>query len=409
MPTEDELLAQIKASPDDDGPRLVYADWLTAAGDPRGELIVLGCRLAAAPNDDASRKLKIAENKLLKQHGKAWADLPGGVTKYVFRRGFVDEVEMDYKLLADVDALFVAAPLLRSIRLDSSVLEPTPEVRSLAGLLASPRLAQLTALDVRVVGIGDAGAREIASSPRLGNLTSLRLSGLNAFAWSGMTSKDTRFGAASIEALARAPTLRKLRHLTLSENHLTCEDVAPLGRAPWELESLELGNNNLLSEGVRAIAGAPFGNLRHLGLSATTFDDATVRELASSKTLGALESLDLERGHLGPRVALFLTALALPNLRTLRLERNRLGDSGAIALGSSPSVSRLTSLEMGHNLIGKKGAAAIASSPHLTGLRRLTLNEPRWKEDTIDVFRKSKTLAGCLVYMKGHPLVRDKS
>lgn len=41
--TEDKLLADIAAAPDDDGPRLVYADWLTERGHPRGELIVLGC------------------------------------------------------------------------------------------------------------------------------------------------------------------------------------------------------------------------------------------------------------------------------------------------------------------------------------------------------------------------------
>lgn len=38
---EAELLAAIAASPDDDQTRLVYADWLLARGDRRGELIML--------------------------------------------------------------------------------------------------------------------------------------------------------------------------------------------------------------------------------------------------------------------------------------------------------------------------------------------------------------------------------
>ena len=38
-----ELLAQIIASPDNDGPRLVFADWLDQRGDPRGELIHVQC------------------------------------------------------------------------------------------------------------------------------------------------------------------------------------------------------------------------------------------------------------------------------------------------------------------------------------------------------------------------------
>jgi uncharacterized protein (TIGR02996 family) len=38
---EAQLLAAIAAEPDDESTRLVYADWLIARGDPRGELIVL--------------------------------------------------------------------------------------------------------------------------------------------------------------------------------------------------------------------------------------------------------------------------------------------------------------------------------------------------------------------------------
>src|SRR5690606_10001290 len=36
-----ELLAAVHADPDDDAPRLVYADWLSGHGDPRGEFITL--------------------------------------------------------------------------------------------------------------------------------------------------------------------------------------------------------------------------------------------------------------------------------------------------------------------------------------------------------------------------------
>lgn len=35
------MLAAIEAAPDEDGPRLVYADWLQQRGDPRGEFIAL--------------------------------------------------------------------------------------------------------------------------------------------------------------------------------------------------------------------------------------------------------------------------------------------------------------------------------------------------------------------------------
>jgi uncharacterized protein (TIGR02996 family) len=44
---EADLLAAIAAAPEDLGPRLVYADWLLASGDERGELITI---------DDAERR-----------------------------------------------------------------------------------------------------------------------------------------------------------------------------------------------------------------------------------------------------------------------------------------------------------------------------------------------------------------
>ncbi|MCA9671558.1 MAG: TIGR02996 domain-containing protein [Myxococcales bacterium] len=39
-PQERELLAAVRADPDSDAPRAIYADWLSERGDPRGELVV---------------------------------------------------------------------------------------------------------------------------------------------------------------------------------------------------------------------------------------------------------------------------------------------------------------------------------------------------------------------------------
>jgi uncharacterized protein (TIGR02996 family) len=47
MGDDDALLAAVAASPNDDAPRLVYADWLDERGDQRGEFLRLEVRLAA--------------------------------------------------------------------------------------------------------------------------------------------------------------------------------------------------------------------------------------------------------------------------------------------------------------------------------------------------------------------------
>lgn len=63
------LLAQIYAAPDDDAPRLVYADWLQERGDPRGELIALQLERA---NGKARKGGRQREDALLATHRQTW-------------------------------------------------------------------------------------------------------------------------------------------------------------------------------------------------------------------------------------------------------------------------------------------------------------------------------------------------
>ncbi|MCX5744461.1 MAG: TIGR02996 domain-containing protein [Proteobacteria bacterium] len=76
----DALLAECLAHPTDHAPRLVYADALLEASDPRGELF------AAEPKRVAS---------ILRKHEKRWLGDITRVTKLrVWRRGFLDEAEL---------------------------------------------------------------------------------------------------------------------------------------------------------------------------------------------------------------------------------------------------------------------------------------------------------------------------
>ncbi len=88
----DALLAECLANPDDDAPRLVYADALLEANDPRGEFIQLQLRAEQVlPLEaDATRAASIQ-----RKHEKAWLGDIARVTKLrVFRRGFLDEAEV---------------------------------------------------------------------------------------------------------------------------------------------------------------------------------------------------------------------------------------------------------------------------------------------------------------------------
>ncbi len=112
-----ELLAAIRAHPDDDAPRLVYADWLQERDDPRGEYIALACR------DTRGDKHARARLELLERtHGAAWrAHLPAEITSSDFVRGFIGRVALP----TVADLLRLAAPL--------AALAPVPQQILLSG------------------------------------------------------------------------------------------------------------------------------------------------------------------------------------------------------------------------------------------------------------------------------------
>src|SRR5918912_1255225 len=88
------FLRAIRDQPDDDLPRLVYADYLDERGDPRGEFIRVQVeRARLSPDDDREFSLALREQALLRRHGGR-GHLPYSVSRQEFRRGFVEAVEL---------------------------------------------------------------------------------------------------------------------------------------------------------------------------------------------------------------------------------------------------------------------------------------------------------------------------
>src|SRR5438132_1016345 len=71
------FLDAIRAQPDDDTPRLVYADWLDDRGDAaRAEFLRVQCELARwVPQLDRREALRRREGELLARHANDWLDL----------------------------------------------------------------------------------------------------------------------------------------------------------------------------------------------------------------------------------------------------------------------------------------------------------------------------------------------
>jgi uncharacterized protein (TIGR02996 family) len=234
MTHEDAFFQDILEHPDDDTPRLIFADWLDDHGDPdRAEFIRLQCRLAREtdPLLPAVRDMRIRENTLFHQHNRTWAgpvvcSLAQG---WGFRRGFVSFINASAsQLVGHCDELFRAAPI-QHLRL----LYPRD---FLADLLSSPQLVRLGFLDLHAgytTPIGDDGLTLLAQCPYVKSLNGLLLN-----------AND--IGPYGITALTASPYLGQLRWLDLSANRLGTEGARLLATWPAlsHLARLDVSRNN---------------------------------------------------------------------------------------------------------------------------------------------------------------------
>jgi uncharacterized protein (TIGR02996 family) len=427
--TSDEAFrADICERPEDDTPRLIYADWLDDHGRPeRAELIRVQCALARLPPEEEGEmgrrrprrdarwaRLKAREDRLLAAHQLAWQqELPGldGVTWGCFERGFVSGV-----LVADVEALqrhgeaiFRAAPVT-AVRLngrpsayDVAECAALASVRRLTvtfeqlhsgvvdALNSSPYLAGLEELHLGRLDQSEVlpgtkplrleSLREVTASADLTTSRPLPPPGSLPLLLS-LTALDLSPSSLSdcgAEVLALSPYLANLKALDLSDNRIETAGLRALTRSPYlaGLHYLNLSGNYLEPEWGEVLAASPFlTGLRGLDLNGTSERDAGCLEeeglgaLLASPNFPALSRLGLCQEMLRVRAAEMLAGCPhLGRLAALRLDSNEIGPDGATALAASPYLGSLSGLSLRDNVIGPHGAAALAAAfPRLTAL-----------------------------------------
>ena len=389
MGTDDEpFLRRIRAYPDDDGPRLIFADWLDERGDPdRAAFIRVQIALAGLPVDDPQRSaLLAAERALLDRHAPVWAaPFRGLATGLEFRRGFVDEARVPAAVFVRRAArLFAAGPVRHLHLLDLG--------GALPAAFASPYLGRLSALTVYAQHAGDGLGRAVAGSPHLGGLKALYL-GRN------------RLRDAGVAALAGSSGLTSLETLDLSENDLSESGARAVAAAfHWpHLRELDLCHNRLGPDGAATLAAsARLGGVRRLGLADTGLGGsgdtgggladllrvpaldlggnglgpADLKALLSAPARGpvGLTHLDLSHNDLGePGVRVLAESPVLAGLASLRLIGCNVTDEAAGVLAGSPYLDRLAELDLGNNPVGDVGFRAFLEGPGLKGLRRLVV------------------------------------
>jgi uncharacterized protein (TIGR02996 family) len=276
MGHDDVFLRAIIEDPDDDAPRLVYADWLDEHGQPeRAELIRVECQLGrllgSGPirhhlecrarqllcisdgvfkfEGHLSEPLEARDRDLLAAHGGRWAEpLHGLVDSLAFRRGFVEEVGIRGRAFpAEAGDLFRLVPVRHaSFSHVSPVLAPH--------LAASPHLARLRSLSLAHNRVAPRGGRALGESPHLAGLRTLELT-------------HCRVGDAGLEALLSSPRLARLEALHLWNNDLGPASARLLAspRTLPRLEYLSAGCNQFGAVGERVLRER-FGIRVRLGL-----------------------------------------------------------------------------------------------------------------------------------------------
>jgi uncharacterized protein (TIGR02996 family) len=381
MPSAEEraFFDRIRDDPTDDGPRLIYADWLAEHGQPdRAEFVRIQCALDRLPEDDPRRpELRERERVLLEAKEARWtADLAPLVSDWVFRRGVIDAVSVDAtQFLAVGAAVFDLAPVRRvrflnvGDRLARLVQSPLLElVRELdlsgneelgngaPNLLARSRhLVRLEALDLGFTGLGDKGLQRLADSPVFANLRSLRING----------NEDARIGVPGMRALAESGHLTELGHLDVGGNNLSAAAIQPLFDGPLarRLANLVVHGNQLGDAGTA-----------HL-----------VASLVFTRMAERDRAIDLRRVEMGPAGARALSeAPAMRNVEVLDLEGNVLGDAGLAALAGSPNLGRLRILSLRENRISDDGIWPLTRSELMATLRELDLTGNLITQDSHD-------------------------
>jgi uncharacterized protein (TIGR02996 family) len=431
MTRADSFLQVIRDDPDDDTPRLVYADYLEehggAAGAARAEFIRAQVALARLGDDDSQRPaLADRERALLAEHKAAWLqelpDLP-----YVcwgeFHRGFMASILMVpvpgtrgtrywYCLRTHVPPAFAVAPvehvgfatpmriagaqelagmewLARIRRLDLKNHQIGPQ--GLAALLQSPFLGRPQALDLEGNAIGTPGARKVAECQRLSEVRELRVGtndladdGVEAIAKSRYLSQLTLLDVSSngvagrgLYALADSRNLVHLQHLSLSYNRLEAVPLRRLvsSRRMPRLRHLEIGGCNISNKHAVALAEAGRAGLATLDISFNPLGPAGARALASSPLFAGLTALDLSQTRPGDDgIRALADSPGLADLAVLDLGSAFLRPAAAEAIAASAHLANLTCLRLSNNSIGDAGARALAASPHLTRLTALEVS-----------------------------------
>jgi uncharacterized protein (TIGR02996 family) len=348
MSDEKALLAAIWAHPQEDTPRLAYADWLqetgVAANVARAEFIRHQIELSVLPEDDKRyRTAHAAANKLLCAWGKVWkAHLPRAIRNNPWHRGFLQ-----------------------------------PDDRGInAADLFKMSAADLTVAPCRGFCVMD-------SYKQLDKL----------LAWSMLDRLDTfymRDHAPSGKWLPRVlacPGFRNVSRICFIDCPIQVQQLEALLTA-WQdrrIVAVHLGGTKIGDDGLLMLLSHPaLATLRELGTSGIGLTAAGVKILAQSQYHPPEQDLVLSGNAIGAEgVAELVRWPGLSRIKALAMNDTEVGDEGVAILANCKAVRSVRKLWLAGNHIAAAGATALVNSPHLRGVTHLYLHRNHLSHDSL--------------------------
>ena len=433
------LHAAVCANPEDDTPRLAFADWLDENGQGKRAAFIradverhryansetalaamvnllTACRWPPGNPVDWSRidpemarfqRAKSGPKSIGKPTAKS-ENLPQlkGVEFGAIERGFHSLVTVSDPdvFLANADTIFRATPItgVHFLRLGAAQAQAFVA----AGHLGRIRqlgfhINQIEMESLRLLGnhADTPGVRSLNLVFSDGDSTQLaalgegsRWTGITRMEWDGWDYGDDMDRTTA--ALLRRPQFRKLRHFRSTNTTLGDRTCRAIAGGLTELRHLDLDGNAVGESGAGAIASSKtLPNLRFLDLFFNSIGTAAV-SLINTPKLPNLTALRTHWGRgLDPKG--LTRAGRGPTLRGLSLASGQSGEDGSLsstalaALGACPALSELWYLEFSYCRMSDTGLAALARSAAFRNLAIIEMAEPAVTD------RGLAALAGC--------------
>lgn len=333
MTDGDALRRAIVADPDDDTPRLIYADWLDENAQPDRAALIRDQieAVRAEPYSARARAAASRAEKLVAAHRPEWSKhVRPKVVREEYVRGFIGHVVVDVGRFREIAAgLFTAEP-----------------VQSVDLVRFSPNFGRESM--VPVFGL-----------PEMARVRDLTLP-------SGMQISD-----GELDALADAPLLADLATLSLRGNPLPPPWLTKLlaGKGLPNLTGLSVWEMAHLGPGLAAAAHqAGHRRLKKLEVRGIAFKFLDLQRLLTSPCVRELEELVLHRPPKAPDALAQLDlgwTLPLATLRKLDVGGQELGPGAVTELGRLADCQNLRWLGLAGNRLRSGGVRALVESTHL--------------------------------------------